>query len=154
MAHLSLNSPVGALSIFVNDGAVVALDWGRVEAVADGNGNDDILARAADQLAAYFDGSLTTFDLPLRLGGSDHDCAVWNEMSLIPYGSQMTYGELANRIGSVARAVGGACGANPIPIIIPCHRVVGAGGRMTGFSGGEGVETKQWLLRHEGALLL
>ncbi|MEQ8667285.1 MAG: methylated-DNA--[protein]-cysteine S-methyltransferase [Rhodospirillales bacterium] len=154
MAHLSVPSPVGTLSVFVDDGAVVALDWGRVEYEA-GEGNDAaILQKAAEQLTAYFDGTLKSFDLPLRPEGSDHDRAVWREMTRIPYGDQITYGDIAGRIGSVARAVGGACGANPIPIIIPCHRVVGAGGRMTGFSGGEGVETKQWLLRHEGALLI
>lgn len=150
MAHISVPSPVGALTLFAEGGSIVALDWGRTEDA----GNDPVLECAAEQLAAYFTGDLDVFDLPLRPAGSEHERAVWREMTLIPYGGQMTYGELAGRIGSVARAVGRACGSNPIPIVIPCHRVVGAGGTMTGFSGGAGVETKQWLLRHEGALLI
>lgn len=150
MAHLSVPSPVGALSIFSEDDEIVALEWGRVDADDD----NAVLHEAADQLRRYFDGSLKTFDLPLQPAGSEHEQAVWQEMCKIPYGDMWTYGDLARNIDSVARAVGGACGRNPIPIIIPCHRVVGSDGSMTGFSGGAGVETKEWLLRHEGAILL
>jgi len=150
MAHLSIPSPVGALSIFSDDEEIVALDWGRVEP----DGDSPVLNAAAEQLRQYFAGELATFDLPLRPEGTEHERAVWQAMCDIPFGETRTYGDLATATGSVARAVGGACGRNPIPVIIPCHRVVGADGSMTGFSGGEGVETKQWLLRHEGALLL
>ena len=150
MAHLSLPSPIGPISIFSEDEKIVALDWDRVEA----DGDSPVLRDAADQLRRYFDDSLEAFDLPLRPAGSDHELSVWRVMSEIPFGELRSYGDLASQVGSVARAVGGACGRNPIPIIIPCHRVVGANGSMTGFSGGKGVETKEWLLRHEGALLL
>ena len=98
---------------------------------------------------------LFAFDLPLKLSGTHHQIAVWEAMMAIPAGETRTYGELAQAIGSSARAVGGACGANPIPIVVPCHRVVGAGGALGGFMGAreEGFELsiKRWLLAHEGA---
>lgn len=150
MAHRSVPSPVGVLTVFSEEGTVVALEWGHS---APGD-PDPLLDEAARQLAEYFAGARRDFDLPLKPPGGIHEQAVWAEMRKIPFGGQLTYGDLAARIGSVARAVGGACGRNPIPVIIPCHRVVGTGGRMTGFSGGAGVETKEWLLRHEGALLI
>ena len=148
--YTSMNSPVGPLTIFETDGAIVALEWGRVPA----SRSSPLLNDATRQLTAYFDGHLETFDLPIAPAGSDFQHRVWQAMSEIPYGRTETYGELAQRIGGVARAVGGACGANPIPIIIPCHRVTGAGGRMTGYSAGEGIETKRALLRLEGATLI
>jgi methylated-DNA-[protein]-cysteine S-methyltransferase len=99
------------------------------------------------QLLAYFDRSRTTFDLPLApAGGSPFERAVWEAMRAIPYGETWTYGDLAARLGGVARAVGGACGRNPIPIVIPCHRVLGAGGKLVGFSGGSGIDSKARLL--------
>lgn len=150
MAHLSAPSPLGPLSIFEDGGAIIALEWGRIEP----EGVSPVLQAATEQLKSYFAGEREAFDLPLAPTGTDHEQAVWRAMLDIPFGETRTYGDLATDIGSVARAVGGACGRNPIPIIIPCHRVVGANGSMTGFSGGEGVETKEWLLRHEGALLL
>ena len=101
----------------------------------------------------YFDGKLTTFDLPLALQGTTFQKNVWREMQKIPYGQVQTYGDISGTLNSAARAVGGACGKNPIPIIIPCHRVIGGGGKMTGFSGGEGVETKIQLLTLEGYYL-
>jgi len=148
--YTSMNSPVGPLTVFETDGAIVALEWGRVPA----SRSSPLLNDATRQLTAYFDGHLETFDLPVAPAGSDFQHRVWQAMSEIPYGRTETYGELAQRIGGVARAVGGACGANPIPIIIPCHRVTGAGGRMTGYSAGEGIETKRALLRLEGATLI
>jgi len=105
-------------------------------------------------LEAYFDGKLKTFDLPLHPAGTDFQRRVWFAMADIPYGETQTYGELAKTIGGVARAVGGACGKNPIPIILPCHRVMGGGGKLTGFSGGAGVESKIFLLKLEGAMIL
>lgn len=148
--YTSMNSPVGPLTIFETDGAIVALEWGRVPA----SRSSPLLNDATRQLTAYFDGRLETFGLPVAPAGSDFQHRVWRAMSEIPYGRTETYGALAHRIGGVARAVGGACGANPIPIIIPCHRVTGAGGRMTGYSAGEGIETKRALLRLEGATLI
>lgn len=148
--YTSMNSPVGPLTVFEAAGAIVALEWGRAPV----SQSSPLLNEATRQLTAYFDGHLETFDLPVAPVGSDFQQRVWTAMSAIPYGRTETYGQLADRIGAVARAVGGACGANPIPIIIPCHRVTGAGGRMTGYSAGEGIETKRALLRLEGATLI
>jgi len=146
---LSLPSPVGSLTLFANDDALNVVEWGRgAEAPS-----SPLLDEAAAQLNAYFDGKLETFDLPLDPCGTEFQRAVWREMSRIPYGQVRTYGDLSATLSSSPRAVGGACGANPIPIIVPCHRVVGASGKMTGFSGGTGVETKIQLLTLEGAPL-
>ncbi len=149
MAHQSINTPVGILSVFEEDGCIVAVDWGRVP---DGF-ESDLTREATSQLQAYFYEGLKTFDLPLNPAGSDFQKNVCLEMSKIPFGEQWTYGDIAKNLSKPAQAVGGACGRNPIPIIIPCHRVVAANGNMTGFSGGEGVETKIWLLQHEGAII-
>ena len=113
-----------------------------------------ILARAREQLAEYFAGGRKSFDVPLEALGSNFEHRVWNALRLIPYGTTMTYGELAKKLGDPlqARAVGTANGKNPIPIIVPCHRVIGSNGDLTGFGGG--LETKRWLLQHEGSLLL
>jgi methylated-DNA-[protein]-cysteine S-methyltransferase len=111
---------------------------------------------ACVQIQAYLDDPRMRFDLPLRMGGTRHRLAVWEAMQRIEPGTTRTYGELAAQLGSSARAVGGACGANPIPLIVPCHRVIGAGRTIGGFMGasGEGFELgiKRWLLGHEGAL--
>lgn len=113
----------------------------------------EILARTRQQLAEYFAGSRTTFDLPLEALGSAFEHRVWNALRTIPYGITTSYSELARRLGDVSatRAVGAANGKNPIPIIVPCHRVVAANGDLTGFGGG--LERKRWLLELEGALL-
>ncbi len=142
-----VETPVGRLGVHEDGGAITRLTWG---AVAEGP-ETPLLAEALRQLQAYFDGTLARFDLPLRVVGSDFQRAVCDAMSAIPLGDTRTYGDIATATGNSAQAVGNACGANPIPIIIPCHRVLGAGGRMVGFSGAGGVETKVWLLRHEGA---
>ena len=111
---------------------------------------------ACVQIQSYLDDPRFEFDLPLRLAGTHHRLAVWEAMQRIPVGRTRTYGELAAELRSSARAVGGACGANPIPLVVPCHRVVAAGGTLGGFMGerGEGFELgiKRWLLEHEGAL--
>ena len=146
---LSLPSPVGSLTLFANDDALNVVEWGRGPEAP----SSPLLDEAAAQLNAYFDGKLEAFDLPLDPGGTDFQRAVWREMVRIPYGQIRTYGDLSAVLSSSPRAVGGACGANPIPIIVPCHRVVGANGKMTGFSGGAGVETKVQLLTLEGAPL-
>jgi len=110
---------------------------------------------ACVQLNSYLEDPRFEFDIPLRLAGTHHRLQVWEAMQRIPAGATRTYGDLARDIKSSARAVGGACGANPIPVIVPCHRVIAAGGRMGGFMGaaGEGFERsiKRWLLEHEGA---
>ncbi|MBT4487476.1 MAG: methylated-DNA--[protein]-cysteine S-methyltransferase [Rhodospirillaceae bacterium] len=148
MSQLSMHSPVGDLTISINDGAVVALDWGWARDQAD----DDLLQRTKSQLDSYFDGDLQDFDLPLQPAGTDFQRRVWALMERISYGDTMTYGEMAKALNSAARAVGMACGANPIPLIIPCHRVLAANG-MGGYSGDGGVETKVQLLRLEKVLL-
>lgn len=135
----------GPLSVVEDDGCIVRLQW-------DGDGRDDtpLLREAAAQLRAYDTGDLEAFDLPLRVEGSDFQRAVCAQMQAIPHGETVTYGDIAKALGAPAQAVGSACGGNPIPVIIPCHRVMGAKG-LTGFSGKGGVETKVALLRHEGA---
>lgn len=125
---------------------IVALNWGR----ALSEDTSAVLEQARQQLLAYDAGTLEAFDLPLRVIGSDFQRDVCAAMSAIPFGDTCTYGDIAKQLGVPAQAVGGACGGNPIPIIIPCHRVMGAKG-LTGFSGAGGVETKVALLRHEGA---
>jgi len=145
MPCLTIPTQFGPLTLWEEDGAIVRLDW-------DGNGTDEtpLLARAAGQMRAYDQGALQAFDLPLRVAGSDFQRAVCDQMALIPFGDTVTYGDIAKALGAPAQAVGLACGGNPIPVIIPCHRVMGAKG-LTGFSGKGGVETKVALLRHEGA---
>jgi methylated-DNA-[protein]-cysteine S-methyltransferase len=112
----------------------------------------EVLARAGQQLGEYFAGTRTTFDVPLDAPGTAFQRRVWDALRAIPYGTTLSYGELALRLGDVraTRAVGAANGKNPIPIIVPCHRVVGANGALTGFGGG--LDRKRWLLEHEGAL--
>ncbi len=154
MPHLSLQSPIGALTVFEDDGAIVSLDWGVApRGPASGGGETGLLRAARDQLIAYFRRELEIFDLPLAPPGTEFQRAVCRAMSGIPYGALRTYGDIAAAVGSAPRAVGGACGRNPIPIIIPCHRVVGAGGAMTGYSGAGGLETKRALLHLEGVTL-
>jgi len=150
MNYISINSPVGFLTVFEEDGAITVVEWGRVPEPVE----TPLLTEARRQLDAYFDRKLEVFDLPLKPEGTAFQRSVWDGMLKIPYGLTQTYGALAKSIGSVPRAVGGACGRNPIPIIIPCHRVTGANGKLTGFSGGEGVRTKQQLLTLENNTLL
>ncbi len=147
-----IESPVGRLSITEANGALVRIAWSDHEA-GDARaqpGETPLLARAAEQLGEYFAGARRDFDLPLNPAGTAFQRRVWTEMARIPFGATESYGALARKTGSVARAIGGACGANPIPIVIPCHRVVGAGGTLGGFSGGAGVATKLALLELEG----
>lgn len=149
MPYLSCSSPLGDLTLFEEDGAIVALDWGSAE----GGAETPLLKKAVDQLEAYFDGSRESFDLPLNPFGTAFQKKLWKALSDIPYGHTLTYGELAHKIDSGPRAIGGACGRNPIPIIIPCHRVLASNGKMGGYSGLGELDTKQFLLRLEGALL-
>lgn len=115
-------------------------DWRR---------DDRAFAAAREQLRAYLDGCLTTFDLPLAPRGTPFQLEVWRALTEIPAGETISYGELARRIGrpSASRAVGAANGANPLPVVVPCHRVIGANGTLTGFGGG--LDTKRWLLALE-----
>ncbi len=146
MKQKSVHTQFGDLTVTEDDGAITALDWFW----ALQQDNSDVLEQASTQLEAYAAGDLQCFDLPLRVKGSDFQRDVCRVMSAIPFGDTLTYGDIAKELGVPAQAVGQACGGNPIPIIIPCHRVMGAKG-LTGFSGRGGVETKVALLRHEGA---
>jgi len=144
LPQLSLHSAIGDLTVAEEDGAIVSVDWGW--------GRDQtatpLLARARDQLFAYFDGDLTRFDLPLNPAGTPYRRRVWDALCAIPYGATRSYADIARQIGGSPRSVGQANGANPIPIIIPCHRVLATTG-IGGYSGGEGLPTKRALLALE-----
>jgi methylated-DNA-[protein]-cysteine S-methyltransferase len=153
-------SPIGELVITASDSGLTGV-WfpgkGEVTAVRpdDRRGSATaVLARACEQLAEYFARSRTTFDIPLDPAGTPFQQRVWEALRAIPYGTTLSYSELARRLGDLraTRAVGAANGRNPIPIIVPCHRVVGANGALTGFGGG--LDRKRWLLEHEGALMM
>lgn len=143
---IRVESPVGALFVSEADGAITRVSWQAGEVGEE----TPLLGRARAQLAEYFDGKRQAFDLPLRVSGSAFQQEVCAAMSAIPFGETRTYGEIARGLGVPAQAVGQACGANPVPVVIPCHRVLGATS-LGGYSGEGGVETKVWLLRHEGA---
>jgi methylated-DNA-[protein]-cysteine S-methyltransferase len=144
----SIDTTVGRFTIAEEHDAIVATGWRGPP----GDDASPLLDEAVRQLEAYFDRRLQAFDLPLRPQGSQFEQAVWQAMLGIPYGSTRTYADLARITGGVARAVGQACGSNPIPIVIPCHRVTGSHG-LGGFSGGNGQMTKRRLLGIEGAML-
>lgn len=148
MIRAGMVGPFGPVALVELDGVLVGLEW-RLPEVA---GDSALLAEGLAQLAAYFAGRLKRFDLPLDWGtGLNAD--VRRAMAGIPWGETWTYGQIARAVGAPAQAVGQACGANPLPILIPCHRVTGTNW-FGGFSAPGGVETKAALLRHEGALLL
>ena len=145
MLKRSLQSPLGSLTVVEDGAAIAAISW------EDGNSDHTpLLIEACHQLEAYFRKELNNFDLPLRPSGDAFQQSVNRAMCAIPYGQTMEYGEIARNLGSMPQPVGNACGKNSIPIIIPCHRVVGAAG-LGGFSAPGGVETKVALLKHEGA---
>jgi len=156
-------SPVGDLLFTVSESALTGIHFpshDRVPKDRAGWQEDKglgsagaLLARARRQLIEYFAGSRTTFDLPLDPSGTAFQRRVWDALRVIPYGTTTSYGEMARRLGDVraTRAVGAANGKNPIPIVVPCHRVVGSKGELTGFGGG--LDRKRWLLEHEGALI-
>ena len=156
--YTDIDSPVGRLKLVASKRGLLTIAWqgetaprkppnGMVE-----NPRQPILKRAARQIAEYFAGKRTGFDLPLDLRGSPFQIAVWRSLGEIPYGTTLSYSQQAALIGRprAARAVGRANGRNPAPIVLPCHRVVGADGSLTGFGGG--LARKFYLLRHEGAL--
>ena len=150
MPIATIDTPTGPMTLTEDNGAITAARWGG------STGDDDtpLLRRAATQIGEYFAGTRTEFDLPLRVNGSEFQQAVCDAMLAIPYGETVTYGDIAKQVNAPAQAVGQACGGNPIPLIIPCHRVLGANG-LGGFSGDggglAGIELKVQLLRHEGA---
>ena len=155
-----VESPVGPLLLTGDERALTGLRFG------DGAARGSWASRASwrrddarfhterEQLAEYFAGARTAFDVPLRLGGTPFERRVWEALVAIPHGTTTTYGELAVRVGAPgqARAVGSANARNPVAIVVPCHRVIGAGGKLTGYAGG--LERKHALLAHEGAILV
>ena len=148
-----IDSPIGALHLVASDSGLRRISWPHeVHTEHDGLGPDDahpVLADAAQQLAEYFAGDRREFDLPLDLDGTDFQRQAWLALADVPYGETVSYGEQAERIGrpGASRAVGAANAKNPVPIVLPCHRVVGADGSLTGFAGG--LELKRKLLAHE-----
>ena len=147
MFELTIQSPFGALTLTEEEGRIARLRWG-------GKGADDtpLLIEAASQLDEYFAGTRRAFDLPVAFRPGLQG-AVMRAMCGIPFGETRTYGDLAASLGAPAQAIGQACGGNPVPVIVPCHRILGASG-LGGFSAPGGVETKVALLRHEGAASL
>jgi methylated-DNA-[protein]-cysteine S-methyltransferase len=149
----SMDSPIGELTITAVGGVLTGVHMSEqrhAPKIPPGCERDDAgLAHVVAQLEAYFAGELAEFDLPIALHGTDFQRRVWEQLSEIPYGETISYGELARRVGSpkASRAVGLANGRNPVAVIVPCHRVIGADGSMTGYGGG--LERKVWLLEHE-----
>lgn len=152
-------SPVGELRIVVSDRGIRAILWegdearvrlGDVERI--GAADHPVTQGAVEQLDGYFAGTVTAFDLPLDLVGSDFQVLAWRALTRIPFGEVRTYGEQAADVGrpTAVRAIGAANGRNPVGIVVPCHRVIGADGSLTGFAGG--VDAKRFLLDHERAV--
>lgn len=142
-----IDSPVGLLTLRAEDGALTAILFGDERTGLPGS--DQILDQAEAELKEYFAGERKEFTVPVRLTGTEFQKKVWAALEEIPYGGTATYGEIAARIGSpkACRAVGTANHHNPVPIIVPCHRVIGAGGSLTGYGGG--LEVKAYLLTLE-----
>lgn len=165
LASTIVDSPLGPLTLVATPEGLRRVAWEGASIpvvsagecplasalAADASPATSILRAAATQLEEYFRGLRTTFDLPLDPPGTPFQRSTWEVLRTIPFGHTMTYGEQARRLGGVnkARAVGAANGRNPVAIIVPCHRVIGADGSLTGFAAG--VERKAWLLRHEAA---
>jgi methylated-DNA-[protein]-cysteine S-methyltransferase len=152
MASTVVETPIGPIGLLASDAALqgVFFDGDCVRS----EGRSPVLEDAARQLDAYFAGELVAFDLPLDVHGTEFQRQCWLALATIPYGQTVSYGEQARRLGlgsDKARAVGAANGQNPLPIVLPCHRVIGADGSLTGFGGG--LHVKRFLLELEGALL-
>lgn len=141
-----IDSPIGGLRTHTSAGLVTAIDFGAA-APRGTKRADPLLDRVEQQLGQYFAGERTSFDLPLANDGTEFQQKVWAELLRIPYGETASYGDIARRLGyepGISRAVGAANGANPIPIVVPCHRVIGSDGSLTGYAGG--IERKRTLL--------
>jgi methylated-DNA-[protein]-cysteine S-methyltransferase len=151
-----LRAPFATLGITASDTHVTSIRFLAPGVAALAPRKNTIAFLACVQIQSYLEDATFEFDLPLKLASTRHRLEVWEAMQRIPAGRTRTYGELAKELGSSARAVGGACGANPIPVVVPCHRIIGAGHSIGGFMGAsaEGFELgiKRWLLEHEGAL--
>ena len=155
--YVRIDSPVGPLLLAASDAGMHTIEFHDAKHPVKRSddwreGDHALLHRAEQQLGEYFAGSRRSFDLPLAPQGTPFQREVWEALAAIPYGETSSYGQLAARVGrpSASRAVGAANGRNPLPIVLPCHRVIGANGALTGFGGG--LPTKQFLLKLEGAL--
>ena len=148
-ACTSFDSPVGNVNLYSNNDKVVFLTMG--DRVVSDWGKSKVLAQAKKQLVDYFKGKSKVLDFPVSYQGTAFQEAVWREIARLPWGETTTYAEIADAIGNpkAVRAVGGAVGANPVPLVVGCHRVLGASKKITGYSGGDGIPTKKWLLAHE-----
>ena len=151
MPSRAVDTPIGTLGLVGSDAGLSRVLWS-----AEGLPDDRcaVLDDAVAQLDSYFAGTLIDFDLPLDPDGTEFQQRCWLALASIPYGQTVSYGEQARRLGlgpDAARAVGAANGQNPLPLVLPCHRVIGADGSLTGFGGG--LHLKRFLLEHEGALL-
>lgn len=153
---LHMDTPIGVLTLAADEHGLRRIDFPPPHGPSPGEdwqtGSSDVLLEAQRQLGEYFAGERLHFDLPLSPRGTEFQRAVWSMLAKIPYGGTWSYRDLAERIGkpTAMRAVGAANGRNPLPIVLPCHRVIGADGSLTGFGGG--LPTKQFLLKLEGAL--
>lgn len=152
---LTIDSPLGRIALQSEGSAVTRLEI-ATDGVLSTDGLPDspttVLTRAASQLAEYFSGKRKDFTVPVSVTGTPFQEAIWKQLSEIPFGAVRGYGELGRATGrpTAGRAVGGAVGANPVPLLIPCHRVLASDARITGYSAGNGIPTKVWLLDHEG----
>jgi methylated-DNA-[protein]-cysteine S-methyltransferase len=149
ISRRSFPSPFGFITITAEDDKIIAVELcKKVSSV----GSSKVLDDAGKQLALYLKGSLPMFSLPLKVSGTPFQLAVWKAIAKVPFGKTVSYGKIAVAIGKplAARAVGAAVGANPTPLLVGCHRVLGSNGSLTGYSGGQGIKTKKLLLEHEG----
>lgn len=167
MLHATVSSPVGPLHIDIEDDAVIRLDFDDIEmsdfftdnvlysllALPESANEERLLAQTVVELAEYFQGERQDFGLPVRLYGTEFRRRTWQRLEAIPFGVVKSYGDIANELGQpkASRAVGGACGSNPVAIIVPCHRVAGSTGKLTGFGGG--LKRKDFLLKLESKQL-
>jgi methylated-DNA-[protein]-cysteine S-methyltransferase len=149
ISRRSFPSPFGFITITAEDEKITSVDLCKK---ANSLGSSKVLEDAGIQLDMYLKGNLPKFSLPIKVSGTPFQLAVWKTIAKVPFGKTLSYGDIAKSIGKpqAARAVGAAVGANPTPLLIGCHRVLGSSGSLTGYSGGQGIKTKKLLLDHEG----
>jgi methylated-DNA-[protein]-cysteine S-methyltransferase len=149
ISRRSFPSPFGFITITAEDEKITSVDLCKK---ANSLGSSKVLEDAGIQLDMYLKGNLPKFRLPIKVSGTPFQLAVWKTIAKVPFGKTLSYGDIAKSIGKpqAARAVGAAVGANPTPLLIGCHRVLGSSGSLTGYSGGQGIKTKKKLLDHEG----
>jgi len=150
---VGFKTPIGIVRVYAQNEKVTFIDIAAKDAKVGSAGKSEVLKTAEKELTQYFSGKLTKFTFPVDISnGTEFQRSVWKQISKIPFGKLKTYKDIADAIGKpkAARAVGGAVGSNPVPLVVGCHRVLGASGKITGYSGGDGLPTKRWLLAHEG----